>query len=168
LVVTPPSAQASAQHLPKKFRLPGPKGDEIALAKIATPYRAFRGLPVTIPKTIASAELRLSPGADGGVVIDVLAHDESAELATADARTLSSALDLGLGGLITIGTARLQGHFEADGSDIRGEIVLSRKEVLGILNVASAFLVGGAAPRLRPAASATTPESTPAPVPSGN
>ncbi|HYP88887.1 MAG TPA: hypothetical protein VEQ59_12050, partial [Polyangiaceae bacterium] len=77
LVVTPPSAQASAQRLSKKFRLPAPKGDEIALAKIATPYRAFSGLPVTIPKTIGSAELRLSPGADGGVVIDILAHDES-------------------------------------------------------------------------------------------
>lgn len=166
LVVTPPSAQASAQRLPKKFRLPAPKGDEIALAKIATPYRAFRGLPVSIPKSIASAELRLSPGPDGGVVIDVLAHDESAELATADARTLTGALDLGLGGLITIGTARLRGHFEADGADIRGEIALSRKELLGILNVASAFLGGGAP---KPRASAAVPSEAPpvtTPIPS--
>ncbi|HYQ18309.1 MAG TPA: hypothetical protein VEQ58_21185, partial [Polyangiaceae bacterium] len=122
LVVTPPSAQASAQRLSKKFRLPGPKGDEIALAKIATPYRAFSGLPVTIPKTIGSAELRLSPGADGGVVIDVLAHDESEELAIKDARTLTAALDLGIMGSIAIGTSRLQGGFEPVGSDIRGEI----------------------------------------------
>lgn len=162
LVVTPPAAQASAQRLSKKFRLPGPKGDEIALAKLSTPWRAFRGFPVAIPKTIRSAELRLSPGADGGVVIDVLAHDESEAQAVTSARALTAALDLGLGGLITIQTARLQGHFEPDGSDVRGEIILSRRELVAILGIASAFL-GGAAPAPRPSAS-VTPSLAPAPT----
>jgi len=163
LVVTPPSAQASAEKLPKKFRLPAPKGEEIALAKLATPWRAFRGLPIAIPKTISAAELRLSPGIDGGVVIDVLAHDESEAQAVSSARTLTSGLELGLGGLVLIGTAQLKGHFEADGADVRGEIALSRRELLGLLNFASGFL-GAGTPAPRPPSSAA-PTATPAPSP---
>jgi hypothetical protein len=125
--------------------LPGPKGDEIALAKLATPYRAFSGLPVTIPKTIASAEIRLSPGPNGGVVIDVLAHDESEAQAITDARTLTNALDLGIMVGLLIGS--IHGSFEADGSDIRGEIAMPRKQVEAILELARGFLGGSARPR---------------------
>jgi hypothetical protein len=63
-----------------------------------------------------------------------------------------------------IQTARLQGHFEADGADIRGEITLSRRELLGILGVVSGFL-GGGAPRPRPSASAPASASVEVPVP---
>lgn len=164
LVVTPPSAQASAQRLPRKFRLPAPKGEELALAKIATPWRAFRGSPIAIPKSISSAELRLSPGADGGVVIDVLAHDESEGAATSDARSLTGALDLGLMGLVALGTTRLQGGFEADAADIRGQIVLSRKNVLAILELARGLLGGGPPPPRPTSAAPTSPPVVPSPA----
>lgn len=167
LVVAPPASQAAAQKLSKKFRIPGPKGDEIVLARIATPWRAFIGAPVSIPKTIKSAELRLTPDSGGGVVIDVLAHDASDEQAESSARALTAGLDLGIAGLIAIRTARLNGHFEADGADVRGEIKLSRQELLAILGVAQALL--GGAPRLRAAASAAAPAApSPAPAPSTN
>jgi hypothetical protein len=174
LVVAPPSAEASATRLPKTFRLPRPKGDELALAKLATPWRAFLGLPVVIPKSIKSAELRLTPRADGGLVIDVLAHDETEPLAKSDAAALTAAitaatqLDLGLLGSVMFGSSKKKfiekGEFEADGADIRGEIVLTRAQVETLLELAGGFLGGGARPpRLRPVTSAPPPVAEPEP-----
>jgi hypothetical protein len=168
LIVTPPSTLESA----KKFRhlLPGPRGDEIAVAYLATPWRAFLGLPVQIPKSIKSAKLRLSPMPDGGVVIDVLAQDETEPLAASDAQTLSAALtaatslDLGMLGSMLFGSSQKKfiekGSFEADGADIRGEIVLTRAQTETVLELAGSFLAGRA-PRPRPPTSAT---ATPAPA----
>jgi len=177
LVVTPPAAQASAERLPRKFRLPSPKGDEIALAKLATPWRAFLGLPVVIPKSIRAAELRLSPRPDGGIVIDVLAHDETEPLARSDAEALTSALaaatslNLGMFGAVLFGSSQKKfiekGTFEADGSDIRGEIVLTRSQVETVLELASGFLGSRSAPRPRASAAAsstTTPPIVPTPT----
>jgi hypothetical protein len=174
LVVTPPSAQASAQRLTKKFRLPGPRGDEIALAKLATPWRAFLGLRgVVIPKSIKSAELRLSPMPDGGVMIDILAQDETEPLAVADAQALQAALqaatslDLGVFGAVLFGSSKKKfiekGTFEADGTAIRGEIVLTRQQVETAIDLAGGLL-GGRAPAPRASASAAPP---PAPVAPG-
>jgi hypothetical protein len=168
LVVTPPSAEASAARLPKTFRLPRPKGDELALAKLATPWRAFLGLPVVIPKSIKSAELRLTARDDGGIVIDVLAHDETEPLAKDNAQALTAALtaatqlDLGLLGSVMFGSSKKKfierGEFEADGTDIRGEIVLTRPQVETLLELAGGFLGGGARPpRVRPSASSPPP-----------
>lgn len=174
LVVTPPSAEASATRLPKTFRLPRPKGDEIAVAKLATPWRAFLGMPVVIPKSIKSAELRLTGREDGGVVIDVLAHDETEPLAKSNATALTAALtaatqlDLGLLGSVMFGSSKKKfiekGEFEADGTDIRGEIVLTRSQVETLLELAGGFLGGGARPpRLRPSSSAPVPPPEPTP-----
>jgi hypothetical protein len=167
VVVTPPSAEESAKRLPKTFRLPAPKGDELAVAQLATPWRAFLGMPVVIPKSIKSAKLRLSPTENGGVVIDILAVDETEPLAKSDAQALTAALtaatsiDLGILGSVMFGSSRKKfiekGSFEADGSNIRGEIVLTRSQVETLLELAGGFL-GGRAPRVRPAS------STPAPV----
>jgi hypothetical protein len=172
LVVTPPSALAAAQRLPRKFRLPGPKGDEIAVAKLTSPHRAFIGLPVVIPKSIRSAEARLSPTGDGGIVIDILAHDETEPLAIQDAKALgvaieaATSLDLGVLGAI-LGTSKKKfierATFEADGTDIRGEIVLTRQQVETLLGFAGAFL-GGAAPRPRAVPSAS-PSADPVKAP---
>jgi hypothetical protein len=171
LIVTPPSALESA----KKFRratLPNPKADEIAIAHLATPWRAFLGMPVQIPKTIQSANLRLSGTEDGGVVIDVLAHDESEAAAQSDAQALTAALtaatslDLGLFGSVLFGSSQKKfiqkGSFEADGSDIRGEIVLTRAQTETLLDLAGSFLAGRA-PRPRASASAAVPAPSQAP-----
>ena len=178
LVVTPPSAEASATRLPKNFVLPRPKGDEIASAKLSTPWRAFLGLPVAIPKTIRSAELALYPREDGGVVIEVLAYDETAPLAAEDARALTSALvaatsiELGVFGSVLFGSSRKKfiekGSFEPDGTKIRGEIVLTRAQLETVLEFAGGFL-GGRAPRPRASAPASAlPPPVPAPAPAGS
>ena len=180
LVVTPPSAQASAERLPRKFRLPAPKGDEIALAKISTPWRAFLGIQgVVIPKSISSAELRLSPRSDGGLVIDILAHDETEPLAKSDAQALTAALvaatsiDLGMFGAVLFGSSRKKfiehGSFEPDGTEIRGEIVLTRPQVETLLELAGGLLGGAPRPRATPsAAPPTTPPGVPTAVPAAS
>lgn len=174
LVVTPPSAQASAERLPRKFRLPAPKGDEIALVKLATPSRAFKGLPVKIPESIRSAEARLSPMPDGGVVIDVLAHDESADLAATDAQALTAALraattlDLGLFGAALFGSSQKKfiekGSFEADGADIRGEIVLTRAQLETVIDLLGGLLGGARSPRPVPSGAQPRGASSAAPT----
>jgi hypothetical protein len=127
-------------------------------------------MPVTIPKSISSADIRLSPLPDGGIVIDVLAHDESDSAATSDAQALTSALqaatslDLGMFGSILFGSSKKKfiekGEFSPDGSNIRGEIVLTRPQVEQLLELASGFL-GGRPSRPRPT---STPPATPAPA----
>jgi hypothetical protein len=167
LVVTPPSAEASAERLPRKFRLPAPKGDEIVLAKLSTPWRAFSNLHVSIPKSIQSAEVRLSPTADGGFVIDVLAHDETEALASSDARDLTTILTAATSYEIPLlGSVRFieKGSFEPDRADIRGEIVVTRKQAEQILDFAASYL-GGSASRRPRAAPTTAPVPTAAPAP---
>jgi hypothetical protein len=174
LIVTPPSALEGAQKSSLK-RLPGPKGDEIAIAQLSTPWRAFMCLPVAIPKSSKSASLRLSGAEDGGVVIDVLAHDESESAAASDARALTAALtaatslDLGLFGSVLFGSSQKKfiqkGSFEPDGADIRGEIVLTRAQTETLLDLAGSFLAGRA-PRPRPSATAAAP--APGEAASGN
>jgi hypothetical protein len=170
VIVTPPSALEAAKTTRLKS-LPGPKDDELARVYLATPWRAFLGLPVVIPKSIRSAVLRLSPRADGGIVIDVLAHDETEPLARSDAEALTAALaaatslNLGVLGSVLFGSSQKKfiekGSFEADGTDIRGEIVLTRAQVETVLELAGGFLGGRAAPRPRPSATTPTPPSPP-------
>jgi hypothetical protein len=162
LVVAPPSVLEAA----KKFKkLPRElKGDEIAIVHLDTPANAFIGLPVVIPKSIRSADVRLSPRADGGVIIDILAHDETEPLARSDAQALTQALtaatslNLGLFGSVLFGSSQKKfiekGTFEADGTDIRGEIVLSRDQVVTVLELASGFLTSRSP---KPRSSAATP-----------
>lgn len=172
LVVAPPSVLEAA----KKFKkLPRElKGDEIAIVHLDTPVNAFIGIPgVVIPKSIRSADVRLSPRADGGIIIDILAHDETEPLARADAQALTqtltaaTSLNLGLFGSVLFGSSQKKfiekGSFEADGTDIRGEIVLSRDQVVTVLELASGFLTSRS-PRPRASASSASPAPSTAPV----
>lgn len=172
LVVAPETARAAAEKLPKKFRIPGPKGDEIAIAHLKTPWRAFLGMPVVIPKSIKSADLRLSPMPDGGVMIDILAQDETEPLAQQDAQALTQALqaatslDLGLFGAVLFGSSKKKfierGTFEADGTKIRGEIVLTKQQLETVIELAGGLLTGRA-PKPRASSSAAVP-TAPAPA----
>jgi hypothetical protein len=169
LVVTPPASEAAAKRLGSKFRLVPPKSGEIALAKLATPWRAFRGSGLSIPQTISSAEIRLSPLPEGGVVIDLLAHSESDEQALADAKAIKSAIDTALSNPLLwamTGGKKLisKMSFEADGPKIRGEIALTRHQIEMVLALVQ-FIMPTSAPRSRPAASAA-PTAPVVPTPS--
>ena len=172
LIVTEPRLVDKVKGF--KRQLPPPSADEIAVVQLNTPWRAFLGLRVVIPKSITSARLRLSPRPDGGVVIDILAHDETEPLAVQDAQTLTAALqaatslDLGMLGAVLFGSSKKKfiekGSFEADGTDIRGEIVMTRQQVETAIDLAGGLLAGQA-PKPRAPSSAATP-GAPAPVPS--
>ncbi|HEY6079169.1 MAG TPA: hypothetical protein VIW29_10215, partial [Polyangiaceae bacterium] len=112
-----------------------------------------------------------------------LAHDEDEAHAKDNAQALTAALqaatslDLGMFGAVLFGSSKKKfiekGSFEADGADIRGEIVLTRAQVDTLLELAAGFLAGRA-PRPRASASGAPPTAptpstatTPAPSPSG-
>ncbi|HEX2674767.1 MAG TPA: hypothetical protein VHM25_28020, partial [Polyangiaceae bacterium] len=61
VVVTPPSAFAAAAAAGKQLTLRPSKGPEAALIYLATPWRAFMGLPVKVPESIRWARIRITP-----------------------------------------------------------------------------------------------------------
>jgi len=155
VVVTPKSALAAAEKL-GKARLPALPGNQVATAYLATPHRAFIGMPVRIPKSIAWARARVIPLEGGGAQVDIEAEDESAELAAADAaeleRQISAAtqLDLGLLGSLlgarpTRFVERIQ--FRAEGKKILGELLLTQQQILSLFDFAEVLFIPPARPR---------------------
>jgi hypothetical protein len=159
IIVVPPSAAEKAMKVGKKFTLPGPKGDEIATAKLATPWRAFRGtgIPLQIPKSIAWARAKASLDENGSAIITIVAKDESPEKATEDAEYLQrnltelSQIDLGiLGALLGAGGRHKFAEkilFSAQGDEIHGAILVTQRQLADIMDFAMAFLAPG--PRRR-------------------
>lgn len=149
VIVTPPSAYDSAVAAGKLIRLMPSKGPEVAMIYLATPWRAFMGLPVQIPQTIKWARVRITPSADGGASAEIEAEDESPEAAKADAAYLSKAvnavtqLSLGaFGSMLGITPHRFieRVTFSAEGSTIRGEAHITAAQLTDALDMAGAML----------------------------
>lgn len=174
VVVTPKSALEAAEKL-GKAKLPALPGSQIATAYIATPHRAFIGMPVRVPQSILWARARVMPLEDGGAQIDIEAEDASPEQAAADAaeleRQISAAtqLDLGLlGSLIGARPTRFveRIQFRAEGKKIVGELVLTQKQILSIFEFAEVLFVPQARPQREPASGAAGTPSGPVRAPS--
>ncbi|MEO6602529.1 MAG: hypothetical protein ABIQ16_21785, partial [Polyangiaceae bacterium] len=157
VVVTPPSAYAATVAAGKLLHLMPSKGPEAALVYIATPSRAFMGLPIKVPTSIRWARIRFTPTADGGATAEIEAEDENPERAAEDAtyltRTADALSQLNLGFL---GTHRFIEHigFSADGKMIRGTASVTADQLASALDLAAAFMSDRATRRARPAASA--------------
>jgi hypothetical protein len=158
VVLSTESLRRSAEHL-KLRALPRLPGATVAIARVKTPWRAFRALNFRVPHSIAWARAAVEPTADGGAVIEIEAEDESAELAQENADQLGRAvtaatqLDLGIVGELLGQRVRrfVQSvRFDAKGTRIYGHITLSEDQIVTILNVARERL---APPPPRPAAS---------------
>ena len=163
VVVTPPSAYAATVAAGKQLHLLPSKGPEAAMIYIATPSRAFMGLPVKVPESIKWARVRITPSADGGASAEIEAEDESVASAAEDAAYLTrtanalSQLNLGfLGSLLGQQSHRFIEHiaFSPDGKLIRGTAIVTADQLSSALDLAGAFLSDRAARRARPAASA--------------
>jgi hypothetical protein len=165
LIITPPSAQRAAEGYSKTNKLSPPAPDELARAYLNVPWRALVGTPVTIPKSIRWARLRVNAAADGGAEVDIVAQDESESLATSNAHALERAVraatevDLGLFGAVLFGSSQkrfIQSvSFVAEANEIRGEIQLTRAQLETVLDLLHGML-GGPPPKRRvPAASAS-------------
>lgn len=163
VVVTPPSAYAAAAAAGKQLTLRPSKGPEAALIYLATPWRAFLGLPVKVPESIRWARIRITPTADGGASAEIEAEDENAEIASEDAAYLTrtanalSQLNLGfLGSLLGQSSHRFIEHvdFTAEGKMIRGSASITADQLQTALDMAGAFMSGRATRRARPDSSA--------------
>lgn len=164
VVVTPPSAFAAAAAAGKRLTLRPSKGPEAALIYLATPWRAFLGLPVKVPESIRWARIRITPTADGGASAELEAEDDNAEAASEDAayltRTLNalSQLNLGfLGSLLGQSSHRFIEHvaFTSEGKMIHGSASITADQLQTALDLAGAFLSDRATRRPRPAGSAS-------------
>ncbi|MES1172753.1 MAG: hypothetical protein ABUL62_00390 [Myxococcales bacterium] len=163
VVVTPPSAYAATVAAGKLLHLMPTKGPEAALIYLATPWRAFMGLPIKVPESIRWARIRITPTADGGASAEIEAEDDSPEKATEDATYLTrtadalSQLNLGfLGSLLGQQSHRFIEHigFSADGKMIRGTAEVTADQLSSALDLAAAFMSDRATRRARPAPSA--------------
>lgn len=163
VVVTPPSGYAATIDNARFMHLFPSKGAEAAMIYLATPWRAFLGLPVKVPESIQWARVRITPTADGGATAEIEAEDESPEKAAEDAAYLTrtadalSQLNLGfLGSLLGQQSHRFIEHigFSADGKMIRGSAVVTADQLSSALDLAGAFLSDRATRRARPATSA--------------
>jgi len=162
VVVTPPSAFAAAAAAGKQLTLRPSKGPEAAMIYLATPSRAFIGLPIKVPESIKWARVRITPTADGGATAEIEAEDENADTAAEDAAYLTrtanalSQLNLGfLGSLLGQSSHRFIEHvgFTSEGKMIRGTASVTANQLQTALDMASAFLSDRATRRARPAAS---------------
>ena len=175
VVVTPKSALAAAEKL-GKARLPALPGSQVATAYVATPHRAFIGMPVRVPQSILWARARVVPLENGGAQVDIEAEDQSPEQAAANAaeleRQISAAtqLDLGvLGALLGARPTRFveRIQFRAEGKKILGELVLTQKQILQIFDFAEVLFVPPAArPQREPTSGPAGTSSGPVRVPS--
>ena len=164
VVVTPPSAFAAAAAAGKLLTLRPSNGPEAAMIYLATPSRAFLGLPIKVPDSIKWARIRITPSADGGASAELEAEDENAEAAREDAAYLTrtanalSQLDLGfLGSLLGQSSHRFIEHvaFTSEGKMIHGSASVTADQLQTALDMAGAFLSDrGNKRRARPLSSA--------------
>ena len=159
VVVTPKSAYAAAAAAGKQLTLRPGKGPEAAMIYLATPSRAFIGLPIKVPDSIKWARIRITPTADGGANAEIEAEDENAEIASEDAAYLTrtanalSQLNLGfLGSLLGQSSHRFIEHvgFSSEGSLIRGTANVTAAQLQTALDMAGALLSDRATRRPRP------------------
>lgn len=162
VVVTPPSAYAAAAAAGKYLTLRPSKGPEAALIYLATPSRAFLGLPIKIPESIKWARIRITPTEQGGATAEIEAEDENATTASENAAYLTrtanalAQLNLGfLGSLLGQSSHRFieRVEFSAEGKLIRGSASVTADQLQMGLDMAGAFLADRATKRARPAAS---------------
>lgn len=164
LVVTPESALKSALRLGPRTRLPQIPAPEIVTAHVQTPWRAFIGTGLSIPRSLAWAEARVIANAGGGATIRFLAEDESAETAQQSAARLEQAVGEGLdllanatnlfGFLFGAKTPRLAESisFQAQGKQVVGVLIFNESQVLRILDLARRLVVPPSGRRAAPAA----------------
>ena len=149
VIVTPPSAYGGALAAGKRLTLPPSPGPEALMLYLATPWRAFLGLPIEVPHSIKWARVRVTAQSDGSATAEIEAEDEDPAHAKEDAallsRTLNTLASLNLGFLGSIlGQSQHRFieriNFSSDGVKIKGDIMATAAQLSTALDMASAFL----------------------------
>ena len=161
VVVAPPTAYKGVLAAGKMIRLVPSPGPEAAMIYLATPWRAFIGLPIKVPPSIKWARVRITPTADGGATAEIEAEDADDATATEDAAYLTrtanalSQLNLGfLGSLLGQQSHKFIEHvaFGSEGNKIHGEAEVTADQLSTALDMAGAFLADRATRRASPKA----------------
>jgi hypothetical protein len=147
-VVAPVGLEKQLVQIGPKVNIPNSKGDEALVAFIKTPWRVFIGRDFDLPKSIAWMRLRVIPNADGGVVLEVEAEDESAELAKQNAelvaRRINSMAQMGgLGAFLAgFGLEPFVDHVTLTTNEkkIEGKLVVRPKQLKRILNTVEVWI----------------------------
>lgn len=174
LVVTPESALKSAERLKANIKLPTSPVPEVVWAHVETPWRAFIGLPVDVPRSLRWAELRVSPDEDGGATIYFEAEDQDAAHARSNAayleRSIASGLDL-LASASNIFALLFGGNtkklfqrieFHSEEARVLGKIEFSEAQVVDIVDRVGR-MIGARSARPRAAASGSATPAVPPP-----
>jgi hypothetical protein len=156
VVVAPPSAAQDVIKHGKKITLKPSSGPEVVTAKLVTPWRAFRhsGVNIDIPKSITSALFKVTPDEHGGVIIEIIAKDESAEKAQEDAayleRLARSRTQLDLGFIRMKFVERIV--FTSKGDEIHGYALVTAAQLRDAIGYAMDYLGASrrSSPRVRP------------------
>lgn len=146
IIVTPPSAAEHAIKVGPSLRFPNPKGNEALTTYVATPWRAFIGVPFKVPDTIKWVRMKIIATPDGGAVAELVAKDKSAELAKQNAEQLAkdinrlTQIDTGIVGSL-FGVKRYKViepvTFTAQGDEIHGTVTATPRQLGAVLEAIS-------------------------------
>ena len=170
VIVSPPSAAQNAMKVGPKFTLRGSSGPEVATAEVATPWRAIRrtGIAIDVPKSIQWVRFKATPDEHGGLIVEFVAKDESAEKAAENA----GPLERNLKAISVLDLVLVRHKFaerivlRAQGDEIHGAVLFTARQLGDILGFAMDYL-GARAPRPKLDAGApSAPKPEPAPPPS--
>ncbi len=130
LVVVPPRT-AGVATFARSAGLPLPVKDEGGSAWTESPGEVFKNRHVSIPTTLSRADAWAFPRPGGGVRAEVRARSTSHDQALSDANALTGELDRATRVKIGPLTVRVfqTPQFRADGSDVVGEIDVSRGQL---------------------------------------
>jgi hypothetical protein len=150
-------------------------------AFVATPWRVFIGMPFSVPRSIKWVRVRILPRADGGIVAEVEAEDESDDAAARNAKSFEQQLNnvahINLGFLSV-----LLGHqssnfiervsFTSEGKTIRGTVTADASQVSTLFDLIGAAIANfqhesppAPAPRPRPSGGSSGSPQAPLPAP---
>jgi hypothetical protein len=148
LVVAPLHLEKQLLSAPP-LKFPTPDGREAVVLHVRSPSHALRGMPLTVPESIAWLRLDVLVLENGGAELRVTAEDASPELARSHGQSLSLAInaltnpDLGaLGALLGLRSIAFIDPIElrSSGTRISGQVDVSRAQLERLMGFAEELL----------------------------
>lgn len=163
VIVSPLSAQQSVLTQGPKVSFPKPRGTAAVVAVIKTPWRVFLGTQFSLPKSIKSMKLQVTPLGAGDASLEVLAEDASEDEARENARAISKMINEaaqlgGLGSLLSgFGFSPLIDRVElqAQGKQIHGSLHVTAAQLKRILGFVESWAEAMSGQRRTPPAPKT-------------
>lgn len=156
VAVAPESALESVKKLGKKTRFPRGQEHVAVQAYVVTPWRAFKGTGIRIPKSIEWVRMEVRPQSSGGATLRLMAQDGSDQQARRNAQMLERMIrqaveiDFGrMGALGSLASLAFGGRdqkmleaveFRSEGDRIFGALTATEKQLENLMDLLDAFL----------------------------